>query len=132
MTKEGAGRPPIRLLVVDDTDHVRKMLVDILTLHGFEIAGQASDGEEAVTRAGEVDPHIVVMDLKMPGSDGLEAARLIRERHPGQHVILYSAYVDAAVEARARDIGVAVCVQKTAGVEALAREISAVAMNLGR
>ena len=121
----------VSLLVVDDTEHVRKMLVDILSLHGFEIAGQASDGEQAVARASEMDPDVIVMDLKMPGTDGIEAARRIREGRPDQQVIVYSAYLDDEVEARARDAGIAVCIPKLSGVEALATEISALAMDLG-
>jgi two-component system chemotaxis response regulator CheY len=121
----------VRLLIVDDTEHVRKMLVDILDLHGFEIVGQAADGREAVRQAEEHDPDVVVMDLKMPGPDGIDAARDMRTVRPDQQVIIYSAYIDENVEARAREVGVAVCVPKLAGVEALAREISALAMDLG-
>lgn len=121
----------VRLLVVDDTEHVRTMLVDILGLHGFDVVGQAASGSDALARAKEIDPDVVVMDLKMPGMDGLEATRLIREDRPNQQVILYSAYVDDEVETKAREAGVLVCIPKMSGVEALAREISAVALDLG-
>jgi DNA-binding NarL/FixJ family response regulator len=121
----------VRLLVVDDTEHVRTMLVDILGLHGFDVVGQAASGSDALARAREIDPDVVVMDLKMPGMDGLEATRLIRENRPDQQVILYSAYVDDEVETKAREAGVLVCIPKMSGVEALAREISAVALDLG-
>jgi DNA-binding NarL/FixJ family response regulator len=121
-----------RLLVADDTLHVRQMLVDILDLHGFEIVGEAGDGDEAVARTTETDPDVVVMDLKMPRTDGLEAARRIRDRRRDQKVILYSAYLDQDVRRQAEEIGVATCVSKGEGVEALAREISALVMDLGR
>jgi CheY-like chemotaxis protein len=120
----------VRLLVVDDTEHVRRMLVEILNLHGFDVAAQAADGAEAVEEARRADPDIVVMDYKMPGTDGLEATRLIRSERPDQTVILYSAYLDEQVRARAREAGVTACVAKPSGVEALATEISALAMDL--
>lgn len=121
----------IRLYIAEDTDHVRSMLVDILGLHGFDIVGDAASGEVAVAEIVEADPDVVVMDLKMPGMNGLETARRMREVRPDQQIILYSAYVDPDVERRAKEAGVAVCVPKLAGVEALAREISAVAVDLG-
>ena len=122
----------IRLFIAEDTDHVRTMLVDILGLHGFEVVGSAPSGEQTVAEVEGADPDVVVMDLKLPGIDGLDTARRIREIRPGQQIILYSAYVDEDVQRKARDAGVAVCVPKLSGVEALAREISAVAVDLGR
>jgi DNA-binding NarL/FixJ family response regulator len=119
------------LLVADDTLHVRQMLVDILDLHGFQIVGEAGDGDEAVAGTAETDPDVVVMDLKMPRTDGLEAARRIRDGRRDQKVILYSAYLDEDVRRQAEEIGVATCVSKGEGVEALAREISALVMDLG-
>ncbi len=121
----------VSLYIAEDTDHVRKMLVDILGLHGFEIVGDAASGEEALSEIPASDPDVVVMDLKLPGMDGLETARRLRQERPDQQVVLYSAYIDADVEVRAKAAGVAVCVPKLSGVEALAREITAVAMDLG-
>ncbi|MCA1726590.1 MAG: response regulator transcription factor [Actinobacteria bacterium] len=121
----------VRLMVVEDTDHVRKMLLDILELHGFEIAGEAGSGEQAIERVRASDPDVVIVDYMMPEMDGLEVARRIREQRPDQQMILYSAYVDDELERGAQDAGIAVCVPKMAGVEELAREITAVAMDLG-
>lgn len=122
----------IGLYIAEDTDHVRTMLVDILGLHGFDIVGSASSGEQTVEEVEGADPDVVVMDLKLPGMNGVETARKIRELRPGQQIILYSAYIDEDVERMAREAGVAVCVPKLSGVESLAREISAVAVDLGR
>lgn len=121
----------VRLLVVEDTEHVRQMLLDILELHGFEIAGDADSGAQALERIASADPDVVVLDYMMPEMDGLEVARRIREQRPDQHVILYSAYLDDELEKAAQEAGVAVCVPKMAGVEELAREITAVALDLG-
>lgn len=121
----------IRLYIVEHIDHVRAMLVDILRLHGFEVVGSARTGEQAVAESDAADPDVVVLGLKLPGIDGLEVARRIGELRPGQQLILYSAYIDAEVERQAKDAGIAACVPKLAGVEALAREISAVAVDLG-
>ena len=121
----------VSLFVVEDTDHVRKMLLDILELHGFEIVGEARGGEEAMQRIDRADPDVVILDHRMAEMDGLEVARRIRERRPDQHVILYSAYLDDELEREAKASGIAVCVPKMAGVEELGREITAVAMDLG-
>ncbi len=120
----------VRLMVVDDTEHVRKMLVDILVLHGFEVTADAGDGPEALRTVDEADPDVVIVDYRMSDMDGIEVARRIRERRPEQHVVVYSAFLDEAVEREALSVGVAACVPKRSGIEDLAREITAVAMDL--
>ena len=122
----------VRLMLIEDTDHVRSMLVDILGLHGFEVAADVAGGEEALRAVDQADPDVVVADYRMNGMDGIEVARRILERRPEQNVVLYSAFLDEAVEREALDAGVAACVAKRGGIEDLAREITAVAMDLRR
>ncbi len=114
----------VKVLVVDDTDHVRGMLVDMLELDGFEVVGQAASGREAVQIASESDPDVIIMDYKMPGMDGLTAAKMIRDHKPGQAIILYTAYLDPQLEIDAKEAGVAMTVGKVEGLNQLERHIT--------
>jgi CheY-like chemotaxis protein len=115
---------PIRVLVVDDAPHVRRMLASMLELEGFEVVAEAGDAGEAVARAEETDPDVVVVDYRMPGTDGIEAARRIRDRRPEQVTVLYTAFVDGDLERRAAEAGVALVLRKEDGLEPLEREIA--------
>lgn len=114
----------VKVMVVDDTDHVREMLVDMLELDGFEVVGEASSGQEAIDLAGDAAPDVIVMDYKMPGMDGLSAARVIKENAPDQAIILYTAYLDPELEIQAREAGVAMTVGKVEGLNQLERHIT--------
>ena len=119
----GAGAS-VKVMVVDDTDHVRRMLRNMLELDGFTVVAEASGGEEAVAVVDEADPNVVVIDYKMPVVDGLEAAARIRAKRPEQVMILYTAFVDADLQRKAREVGVSVVLGKVEGLESLEREIS--------
>lgn len=120
----------VRLMIVDDTDHVRDMLATMLELDGFEVVATASSGQQALTLLQSAHPQLVVMDYKMPDMDGITATRRIREITPSMPVILYTAYLDQELESRARDAGVSLCVGKVEGIESLERQISQMSLEL--
>ena len=117
-------------MVVDDTDHVRQMLTSMLTLDGFEVVEEAASGHEAVRRIEGADPDVVVIDYRMPGMDGLETARNIKERRSGQLMVLYTAFIDADLQKAADEAGVAECLGKVEGLASLEREISRLCTSL--
>lgn len=84
---------PIGVLVADDHTIVRRGLVSLLSLdEGIEVVGEATDGRVAVDRAAELDPDVVLMDISMPGLNGLEATRLIKKQMPHIKVLVLSAH----------------------------------------
>ena len=113
----------IRVLVVDDTDHVRRMLTTMLAVDGFEVVGSAADGPGALEAAAAHSPDVVVVDYRMPRMDGLECARRLKQDRPDQHVIVYTAFIDEDLERQAAEIGVALCLGKVEGLGPLEQEI---------
>lgn len=82
---------PVRIIVVDDHPLTREALASLLEQHGFDIVGQASDGEEAVALARTARPDLALLDLTMPGMDGLTALPLIKEAAPLTEVVVLTA-----------------------------------------
>ncbi len=80
-----------RILLVDDHPLTRSALAGLLTQHGFEVVGEASDGEEAVEAAARLAPDLILLDLSMPGLDGLNALPRLREAAPKCEVVVLTA-----------------------------------------
>jgi two-component system, NarL family, response regulator NreC len=98
----------IRVLIADDHRVLIGAMRALLERHGFEIVGEATTGEEALTLAAKVHPHVVVMDLEMPGTGGLAAAHRMKHAAPAARVLILSAHDDEADVLEAlNDAGVA-------------------------
>lgn len=96
----------IRVLLCDDAAELRRLVAVLLELDGgFELVGEAADGEQAVELAGRHAPDLVLLDLSMPVMDGLEALPLLRDASPGSRVVVYSGLDAARMESRARELG---------------------------
>lgn len=117
----------LRVMVVDDTDHVRRMLRSMLELDGFEVVADVASGAEALAAVAAVQPDVVVIDYMMPEMDGLATAGALRPQVADAVLILYTAFLDGDIQRRAAEIGVDLCVAKVEGLETLEREITRLA-----
>ncbi|MEU0197877.1 MULTISPECIES: response regulator transcription factor [unclassified Streptomyces] len=126
MTEE-AERRTARVVVADDQTVVREGIVMLLgLLPGIEVVGAAGDGEEAVRLVGEVAPDVVLMDLRMPRCDGVEATRRIRAEHPGTQVVVLTTFADDDSLFPALAAGARGYLTKDAGGEDIVRAVHSV------
>src|SRR3954462_6337199 len=104
MARRTSGK--VRVLLVDDLSDIRLVMRLLLEADGrVEVVGEAADGGEAVRLAGELLPDAVVLDLRMPGMDGVSALPLIRDASPGAVVVALSALPVGPMTDRAVDLG---------------------------
>ena len=102
--KEGTTGPRPRVLVAEDEALIRLDLVELLEGEGYEVVGQAGDGEEAVEKARQLQPDLEVMDVKMPKMDGITAASTIAEERIAP-VVMLTAFSQRELVDRAREAG---------------------------
>jgi len=112
----------VRVLIVDDQMPFRAVARTVIGMTaGFEVAAEAESGEAAVEAAAAQLPDLVLMDINLPGINGIEATRRIRAEHPGVEVILLSTYSEADLDAR--DVGALAYVHKEDFGPALVRQL---------
>lgn len=123
----------IKILIVDDKERVRQDLRTALGLmEGLEVVGEAADGAEALQQAECLGPDVVLMDLKMPGMDGFEAARQIKDCHLARGVVVLTLYGDKTARQRATQAGVDAFVEKGTSIRTLSEIIQQVWSEVSR
>jgi DNA-binding NarL/FixJ family response regulator len=118
----------IRVLVVDDHAVVREGLVELLDgIDGLDVVGTAGGGEEAIEAARRLEPDVILMDLEMPGTDGVQATSRIKAADPGAQVVVLTSFSDQPRILAALDAGARGYLLKDAGPEELVEGIRAAA-----
>lgn len=119
---------PIRTLLVDDHAMVRRGMRDFLALHDdLEIVGEAADGAAAIEQAAALRPDVVVMDLLMPGVDGIDATARIKAADPDIEIVAITSFVEEARIVAALEAGASGFLLKDAEADELAAAIRAAA-----
>lgn len=114
----------VRVLIVDDQLPFRAVARTVIGMTaGFEVAAEAETGEAALVAVAEDPPDLVLMDINLPGINGIEATRRIRADHPAVEVILLSTYSEADLPADAREVGALAYVHKEDFGPTLVREL---------
>lgn len=101
----GPDRFAPSVLIVEDAEAERAAMRDLLEAEGIVVVAEAGDGAEAVERAIQSRPDVVLMDLRMPAMGGIEATRLIKEALPNTQVIILTVYEGPLPERSAEDVG---------------------------
>lgn len=94
------------IMVVDDSPFASKQIKDIVEDNGYEVIGYAKDGEEAIEFYKELKPDIVILDIIMPGLNGLETAEILKKQDPAVKILMLSSLCDAGTMEEVKSIGV--------------------------
>jgi len=117
--------PAKRILIVDDSGIVRRTIRTGLERLGYVVCGEAADGVEAITKARELKPDLIVMDLVMPGINGIEATSVIRSTMPRLQIIAFTMF-EALAKSLTSKLAIASVVSKPEGLTKLVECIQSV------
>ena len=122
---------PVRVLLVDDQLLFRSALSALMaTWTELELVGEVGDGEGALRMTGKLRPDVVIMDARLPGMDGIETTRLIRQAHPETAVLMLSGFADEPIRVAAALAGATKILDK-GHLTSLLPEIKAAAQTVG-
>ena len=117
----------LNILLVDDAPSVRQALRWLLEeVPGFQVVGEAADGDTAVQLAHDLLPHVVILDIDLPHTNGFRVTRLLKETIPWIQVIVLSGHGDTATRQLAANVGADAFVEKSDGWQALLAQLEGV------
>ena len=119
---------PIRLLIADDDERTTMVLRDSLPAYGFDVVGNARNGAEAGEKVSRLRPEVVLMDMRMPEVDGIEATVLIKAQEPRTQVVILTAFSEKDSKWAAEFMGAASLLEKGAPLEELVETLRAAAL----
>jgi len=108
------------ILIADDSRNVRQAIHNYLADRNFHVCGEAVDGEDVIEKARELQPDLVLMDLAMPGRNGLDAASVVKDTIPNVRIVLFTMYSGAVSKAFTSLKNVDAMVDKAEGMDKLA------------
>ena len=100
------------IIVVDDSPFTSKQLKDVVEENGYEVIGYAKNGEEGVAMYDQLHPDIVILDIIMPGIDGLETAEILMKKDPDATILMLSSLCDSGTLEEVRSVGVKYLIPK--------------------
>lgn len=121
---QGSPTPPVKILIADDHPLIRKIVTSTLNkVPSFQVIGEAHNGMEAIQKAEELKPDVVILNITMPVMDGFEAARRIRQQLPKTAIVILSSDVDQRLINEAKRVGARAYVPKSEASFALVKAI---------
>lgn len=118
----------VKILIADDSEILRRSLRSFLEAHeGWTVCGEAIDGRDAVQKAAELAPDVILLDISMPNLDGFEAARRIRQKAPNAHIIFVTQHDSHEMAVRATQAGARCYISKSHIIRELVPAVEAAA-----
>lgn len=115
---------PNSVLLVDDSPIIRKVMRDFLeALTNWKITGEAGDGSQAIQKALEIKPDLILMDFSMPNMNGIEAASVLKKLLPFSHIVVFTMFDDALGSRLSSAAGVDLVIPKAEGLGGLVKAV---------